>query len=372
MDVSRFVALGDSQTEGLNDTDGRGGFRGWADRLAEILTVRNPHLCYANLAVRGRLLGAIRAEQLAPALAMRPDLATVMGGLNDILQTSYRVADAIGHLDAMLAALREAGATVLTNTFPDIAPVAPLFARLQPRIDAYNDGIRAVAARRGAGVVDFAAHATGSDRRIWSADRIHANAFGHSLIAAGFADTLGVPGFEFWTEPLPPADAVGRVDRLRTEARWLRTEVAPWLLRRARGRSSGDTVTAKRPRLVPVAPIFHLVPPADWPTTGMYRPPSLEQEGFVHFSFGDQVEGSANRHYAGAAELAAIEVDAAAVGADVAVEDSYGSGVAYPHVYGPVPVASALAVHPLRRTAAGWQFAPLTPAGGSAAASPGR
>ncbi len=49
----RYVAVGDSQTEGLNDGDEPAGYRGWADRFAEMLAVRHPGLRYANLAVRG-------------------------------------------------------------------------------------------------------------------------------------------------------------------------------------------------------------------------------------------------------------------------------------------------------------------------------
>src|SRR4051794_17454894 len=92
---ARYVAIGDSQTEGLLDPDGRGGYRGWADRFAEILTGVSPHLSYANLAVRGRLLGAIRAEQVGTAVAMEPDIATVMGGLNDVLRPGFSPAAAI-------------------------------------------------------------------------------------------------------------------------------------------------------------------------------------------------------------------------------------------------------------------------------------
>jgi len=144
----RYVAVGDSQTEGLNDPDGRGGFRGWADRFAVLLTATSPHLQYANLAIRGRLMGAIRDEQLAPALAMQPDLMTVMGGLNDMMRPSVDLDVVAGHLDAMVAAARATGATVLTNTFPDPTSIAPLFRRLAPRVAAYNDRIRAVARDR--------------------------------------------------------------------------------------------------------------------------------------------------------------------------------------------------------------------------------
>jgi uncharacterized protein (DUF952 family)/lysophospholipase L1-like esterase len=366
----RYVALGDSQTEGLNDPDGRGGFRGWADRFAEILAKDNPHLQYANLAVRGRLVGEIRAEQLEPALQMQPDLATVMGGLNDLMRPSVDIQAVAEQLDAMLGALRETGATVLTNTFPDPSSIAPLFRRLAPRAAAYNELIRAAAARHGALVVDFDARGAGTDLRIWSPDRIHANPVGHALIATAFADTLGLAGYTDWAEPLPEIAAVGRIRRTGGELRWLGRDVAPWLWRRARGRSSGDGVVAKRPRMVPVASLFHLVRPGEFPATGWYRPASLRDEGFVHLSFADQVQGVANARYRDVAELAALELDPVALGAQVRVEDSYGEGATFPHVYGPVPVGAVVTRHPLRRGADGsWLFSP-DPA--AAAASTGR
>ncbi|MBI0296471.1 SGNH/GDSL hydrolase family protein, partial [Streptomyces sp. PRKS01-29] len=86
---SRYVALGDSQTEGLGDGDDTTGLRGFADRLAEHLALGNPHFTYANLAVRGRLAAQVHAEQLAPALALRPDLATVVAGVNDFLRPRF-------------------------------------------------------------------------------------------------------------------------------------------------------------------------------------------------------------------------------------------------------------------------------------------
>jgi uncharacterized protein (DUF952 family)/lysophospholipase L1-like esterase len=344
----RYVAIGDSQTEGLIDPDGRGGYRGWADRFAEFVALDNPTLQYANLAVRGRLVGEIREGQMPAAAAMRPDLVTVMGGLNDVLRPSFDVDPVLAHLDAMLAAF--AGAEVLTNTFPDIAAVAPLFRRLGPRVAALNAGIREVAAARGARVVDFAAHGAGTDLRIWSPDRIHANPVGHSLIAAAFADTLGLPGYGAWAEPLPPAPVSGRVARAGTEIRWVGGTVAPWVWRRARGRSSGDGISAKRPRLLPVATLFHIVTPAAWAeaaATGEYRPASLADEGFVHFSFAHQVAATLNLRFADAGDLVVIEVDAGAVPTEIVVEDSYGSGTAFPHVYGPVPREAAVAVHPV-------------------------
>jgi uncharacterized protein (DUF952 family)/lysophospholipase L1-like esterase len=364
------VAIGDSQTEGLLDPDGRGSYRGWADRFAEFVAASNPSLQYANLAIRGKLVGEIHTEQVAAALELKPDLVTVMGGLNDVLRPTFELTQVLGHLDVMLAAFE--GATVLTNTFPDIASVAPLFRRLGPRVEMLNAGIRQVAQERGALVVDFAARAVGADPRMWSPDRIHANPVGHSLIASAFADTLGLTGHAEWTRPLPAGVRPGRAARAGTEARWVGGTVLPWVVRRVRGRSSGDGITAKRPRLVPVASLFHIVTPDAWVAAvaaGEYRPPSLADEGFVHFSFAHQVSSTANLLYRDEPELLVVEIDPSAVGADVLVEDTHDSGIDFPHVYGPVPVAAAVAVHPLGRGPDGdWNF---TRGRVAAAASPG-
>ena len=87
----RYVALGDSSTEGLDDPDGLGGYRGWSRRLAERIASGQGGLLYANLAVRGRTTGEIREQQLVPALALRPDLATVFSGTNDLVSRRFDV-----------------------------------------------------------------------------------------------------------------------------------------------------------------------------------------------------------------------------------------------------------------------------------------
>ena len=83
----------------------------------------------------------------------------------------------------------------------------------------------------------------------------------------------------------------------------------------------------------------------------------MRTEGFVHLSFADQVAASANRHLADAADLVAVELDPRAVGAEIRVEDKYGSGAAFPHAYGPLPVSAELARHRLERDPSGaWTF----------------
>lgn len=250
----RYVALGDSQTEGCGDGDDVRGLRGWADRLAEQLARDTPDLLYANLAVRGRLAGQVRAEQLAPALALRPDLATVVAGVNDLLRSGFDADEVAGELEAMFAALTAQGARVATVTFPDVARIIPLARPLRPRVLALNDRIRRAAARHGVVVADSFHHPVVADPRLWSPDRLHASPLGHARIAAAVADALGLPeSDDSWTLPLPadPRAASG-LRLVGGELRWAGSFLGPWLVRRARGRSSGDGRLAKRPELLPV------------------------------------------------------------------------------------------------------------------------
>ncbi|WP_238413242.1 SGNH/GDSL hydrolase family protein [Saccharothrix deserti] len=251
----RYVALGDSQTEGVGDGDDVRGLRGWADRLAEQVARHSPGLLYANLAVRGRRAGQVRAEQLAPALAMRPDLATVVAGVNDVLRPSFDLDDVAGHLEAMFAALTAQGATVATVTFPDVGRITPLARPIGHRVLALNERIRQAARRHDVAVAETAVHPVVTDPRLWSADRLHAAPLGHARIAAAVAHALGLPDSDdSWSRPLP-VDGAGASGRwaVGAELRWAGAFLGPWVVRRVRGRSSGDGRQAKRPALLPVA-----------------------------------------------------------------------------------------------------------------------
>jgi lysophospholipase L1-like esterase len=250
----RYVALGDSTTEGLDDPRPDGGLRGWADRLAEHIAAVNPRLLYANLAVRGRRIPQVQAEQLGPALALEPDLATVVAGLNDLLHRRYDPVATAGHLETMLGELRAAGATVVTFTLPDLSSVVPLARIVRARLAAYNEAIRAAGARSGAIVVDIAAEPVSTDPRLWSLDRLHASPLGHERIAAALAHALRLDGTDrSWAAPLPTAPRRPPHALITAEVVWAQRYFTPWLVRRLRGRSSGDGRVAKRPELLPVA-----------------------------------------------------------------------------------------------------------------------
>lgn len=96
--------------------------------------------------------------------------------------------------------------------------------------------------------------------------------------------------------------------------------------------------------------LFHIVDRSAWAAAvvaGEYRPRSLDDEGFVHLSFGDQVAATARRHYRGVADLVVVEIDPDRLDAEVRVEDLASTGEKFPHLYGPIPAGAAVAVRPL-------------------------
>ncbi|HKO54495.1 MAG TPA: SGNH/GDSL hydrolase family protein [Thermoanaerobaculia bacterium] len=255
MTFHRYVAIGDSTSEGLDDPDGRGGYRGWADRLAErIAASQEEPLLYANLAIRGRTTRRIREEQLGPALAMRPDVATINGGTNDFLRPHFDARAVVAEHEAMQRALIACGAVVLTFNFPDMRRVMPLARFFIDRIFALNEELRAACARTGARLLDLAAYEVAGDPRFWSDDRLHANSVGHERIASALAALLGLPSDPTWSSSLPPPPPPGVLGMVRAEWAWTRRHLAPWLWRHAQGKSSGDGRSAKRAELAVVGP----------------------------------------------------------------------------------------------------------------------
>lgn len=209
-------------------------------------------MLYANLGVRGLQARQVRERQLERALALRPDLATVVAGTNDLVRPRCDVRAVAAEVERMQRALVNGGATVLTFTLPDLAPVLPLARPLAARTRALNQAIRDASARSGAILLDFAAHPWATDARLWSEDRFHANALGHARIGQALAHAAGVPGADdSWADPLPPTARPTLSTRLLAEAAWWRHFLLPWLWRHVRGRSSGDGRQPKRPDLLP-------------------------------------------------------------------------------------------------------------------------
>lgn len=248
---TRFVAIGDSFTEGIGDPDPTvpGGHRGWADRVAEELGSDVDGFSYANLAIRGRLFRQIIDEQLEPALALEPDLVSFMAGGNDVLRLADPDAIAV-EIDETVGRLADTGATVVLFTAPDVGST-PVLNLIRGRAAIYNENLRTIASRHDAAVVDLWALRALTHESMWAEDRLHFSARGHQTIAAEVLDTLHVPHH---LHPADPEDApllTWRAAR-QGDLQWARSHFGPWVLRRLRHQSSGDDLVPKRPQSAPV------------------------------------------------------------------------------------------------------------------------
>lgn len=263
---NRYVALGDSFTEGMDDPYPDGTYRGWADLVAASLadkalaggrsasyTARpTEDFGYANLAVRGRLLPRVIDEQVPAALALRPDLVSFAAGGNDALRRNFDPAAVTGRFDRTVRELRAAGADVIVFQFADVTRRLPGRRYVLPRVQVMNDAVRATAERHGAYLVDLWTDEEFHPPALWSLDRLHLNAAGHRRVAAHVLMALGLAPDPAWLSSPPPAPPLSWPARRAADARWARQHFAPWIRRRLTGRSSGDQVAAKRPALGPV------------------------------------------------------------------------------------------------------------------------
>lgn len=244
---SRYVAIGDSFTEGIGDAEANspGGHRGWADRVAEVLAAQTTEFAYANLAIRGRLLQQILDEQVDAALALGPDLISISAGGNDIIRPGTDPDEVAARLDSGVERLRRDGATVVMFNGPDIGGT-PVLGRMRGKVAIYNENLHAIAKRHDVVVADMWALRELTDPRMWAPDRLHFSPIGHQTIARMVLDSLNVEHDldPFEAGPLPKQR--WREARLEDVA-WAREYFAPWILRRIRHQSSGDGVQPKRP-----------------------------------------------------------------------------------------------------------------------------
>ncbi|MEV8533352.1 SGNH/GDSL hydrolase family protein [Streptomyces sp. NPDC051211] len=244
-----FVAVGDSFTEGMSDGLPDGSYRGWADLLAARLATREPDFRYANLAVRGKLIGQIVEDQVGTAAAMGADVVTLVGGLNDALRPKVDMGRVRGHLEEAVERLAPACGQLVLMRSP--GRNGPVMERFRPRMEELFAVIEELAARHGALVVDLYGAPVLGDPRLWDVDRLHLNAEGHRRVAEAVWQALGLPAAEDWRAALAPGRPAGWTVRRTEDLRFARQHLLPWIGRRLTGRSSGDGRPAKRPDLLP-------------------------------------------------------------------------------------------------------------------------
>ncbi|CAM5313489.1 SGNH/GDSL hydrolase family protein [Leifsonia shinshuensis] len=248
---SRYVALGDSFTEGIGDPEplSPGGHRGWADRVAEVLSSKTDDFAYANLAVRGKLIKQILDEQVDAAVALHPDLITISAGGNDVIRPGTDPDVIAALFDEAVGRLSADGATVVVFTGVDVG-FSPVFRGIRGKVAIYNENVRAVAAKYDAIVADQWSLTEIQDVRMWAPDRLHLAPLGHHTVARMVLAALNV---ENDLQPLEPEPLPARTWRqARAEdLSWAREYLVPWVLRRIRHQSSGDHVLPKRPQAGP-------------------------------------------------------------------------------------------------------------------------
>lgn len=231
------MAIGDSFTEGVGDELPDGRVRGWADLVAEgWAAALGAPVDYANLAIRGKLIGPIVEEQLEPALALHPTHLSFNGGGNDILRPRADVERIVALFRHVLRRCDEEGVTLVLLSGADPTGQLPLGRVMKRRGNLLSHAVE----REIAGRDDVIRAYNWFDSelatpRFWSEDRLHMNSRGHHRVAARVLDALGVARpAEWWDLP-----EVAVQERLRGAA-YYRTHVGPWIRRRLTGTSSGD------------------------------------------------------------------------------------------------------------------------------------
>lgn len=246
----RYVAVGDSQTEGLWDVDDSGALIGFADRLARMIDTRTPGLRYANLAIRGKRVRDVLDEQLPQALSMQPDLITVCVGMNDVTRPGRKFQQALVDLDELHRGLAASGATVVTTTFPDISRILPAGRLLVSRVLEINDAIRTAATEHDFRLVDLYYADSMTDPDVWSPDRVHGSRSGHLLFAAAAAEALGLPGSNHdWALAGAGRNPQSFRSRMYSQVLWTRNMFMPWIWRHLRGRGAGHGREPRYPQL---------------------------------------------------------------------------------------------------------------------------
>ena len=249
MRYTRFIALGDSMTEGMSDEVVKGKYRGWADRVADVLAKGDPNFTYLNLAIRGKLLKQVVEDQIPNALKFiegKQTLVSFHAGANDVLRPNYKPEVSLPEYERGIKQLTDSGATVIVFTVVDKVEGKGKTATLwHQRFSAFNENVRMVAGKYPTILFEARKAEFLNDRRFLAFDRLHMNSEGHRRLANAVLEGLG---YEFdlnWRMPLPEAKEKNKVLKFFINIAWVGIFLLPWIWRRIRGKSSGDGRGAK-------------------------------------------------------------------------------------------------------------------------------
>lgn len=247
----RYVAIGDSFTEGVGDELPDGRVRGWADLVAEgWAEASGEPIEYANLAIRGKLVWPIVEQQLEPALALKPTHLSFNGGGNDMLRPRTSLSHVVDAFSHVLERCDQEGVQLIVLSGANPSGQLPMGRMIQRRGDLLSLGV----VQRLEDRPDVVRALNWPDRELstpeyWSDDRLHMNSRGHHRVAARVLTALGQePPAGWWSLPSLP-DAVSA-----RGAAYYRDHVGPWVRRRLAGTSSGDNRDPKHPVWATIEP----------------------------------------------------------------------------------------------------------------------
>ena len=251
MKYKRLIICGDSYSEGMSDEIINGQYRGWADRIADVMAQEAPGFTYINLAVRGKLLKQVIDDQLPVAIGYvtGPDtLLSFHAGANDALRPGYKPEVAQEIYAQAVRRAAASGATIMLFTVLERTGNTGRGSDVwAARFGEFNKIVRKVGAEVGAIVNDANNESFFSDNRFLAFDRLHLNAEGHNRVAQALLEKMEYQFDPSWRIPLPPPQPTPRIKKRLIAAIWFFTFALPWIWRRLRGKSSGDGRVAKYP-----------------------------------------------------------------------------------------------------------------------------
>ena len=249
MTFNRYIALGDSMTEGMTDEVINGKYRGWADRIADVMAKQNPQFTYMNLAIRGKLIQQVIDDQLpqiTPYVTGKDTLVSFHAGANDVIRPNYNPAVTLPLYIEAAKKVAATGCTLMLFTVMEKPTSDGKTGKIwESRFHEFNKIVRHTAELTGAVLIDWNVAPFLSDIRFLADDRLHINAQGHYRVSQGVLEKLGLPFDSTWKTPLPPAQKTTLLKKAISDVRWIFTFVLPWIWRRARGKSSGDGRSSK-------------------------------------------------------------------------------------------------------------------------------
>jgi lysophospholipase L1-like esterase len=251
MTFNRFIALGDSMTEGMQDEVINGKYRGWADRVADVMAEHYENFTYANLAIRGKLVGQVHEEQVPIALGLANGPSTIISfhaGANDVIRPKYDPEKTIGTYNSAVDTLIKSGVSLMLFCVLEDTGKKNKTAQIwQERFAIFNENVRKKAKDVGAILFDPNQDDFWRDSRFIHEDRLHLNEEGHRRVAQAVLARLNLPHDPLWRQPLPPEEPKTIFEKSQVNLHWFGAYAIPWMIRRARRRSSGDGRSAKYP-----------------------------------------------------------------------------------------------------------------------------